>query len=62
MTRTYALLRLLEHGPLTYSELLQITKWEREQLQQELIDLTSSKDIKATIENKRDTRYVLCKQ
>jgi hypothetical protein len=27
MTRTYALCRLLEHGPLTWREVLEVTGW-----------------------------------
>lgn len=27
MTRPYALVRLLEHGPLTLAEMLEITRW-----------------------------------
>ena len=29
MTRKYALARLLEHGPLSIAELLEITGWDR---------------------------------
>ena len=29
MTRIYALERLLEHGPLTIGELIEITRWPR---------------------------------
>ena len=29
MTRTYALKRLLEHGALTYTEILEVTRWEK---------------------------------
>lgn len=32
MTRTYAAKRLLEHGPLTFAELLEITGWKVRQL------------------------------
>ena len=29
MTKTYALVRLLEHGPMTSSEILACTRWPR---------------------------------
>lgn len=32
MTRTYAARRLLEHGPLTFAELREITGWTHNQL------------------------------
>jgi predicted transcriptional regulator len=32
MTRIYALERLLEHGPLTISQLIDITRWPRNTL------------------------------
>lgn len=32
MTHTYAIRRLLEHGPLTFAELVEITGWERDNL------------------------------
>jgi predicted transcriptional regulator len=33
MTRSYALVKLLEHGPLTTSEIEQITGWTKRQVQ-----------------------------
>ena len=32
MTRTYAVKRLLEHGPLTFGELVEITGWSPAQV------------------------------
>lgn len=32
MTRSYALLKLLEHGPLSRSEILEITGWTKQQV------------------------------
>lgn len=36
MTRTYALRRLLEHGPMNRDELLQCTRWTGRQLSRAL--------------------------
>jgi len=33
MTRTYAAKRLLEHGPLTFSEFVEITGWTTRQVE-----------------------------
>ncbi len=33
MTRTYAAKRLLEHGPLTFGELVEITGWSSRQVE-----------------------------
>jgi len=58
MTRTYALRKLLEHGPLTFPELLQITRWEREQLAMALDELDMNREVMTTTENFRfNTRY-----
>jgi len=32
MTRSYALLKLLEHGPLSRSEILEITGWTKQKV------------------------------
>lgn len=39
MTRTYAARKLLEHGPLTLSEFLQITRWPYRTAQRTLENL-----------------------
>jgi hypothetical protein len=62
MTRTYALRKLLEHGPLTFPELLQITRWEREQLAMALDELDMNREVMTTTENFRfNTRYELAR-
>jgi hypothetical protein len=33
MTRTYTAKRLLEHGPLTFRQLLEITGWKRHEIE-----------------------------
>lgn len=33
MTRAYAAKRLLEHGPLTFRQLLEITGWKRHEIE-----------------------------
>lgn len=45
MTNTYVLKRLLEHGDLTSSEMLEITGWERPRLKNAMRCLLSSKTI-----------------
>ena len=60
MTRTYALRKLLEHGPLTFPELLQITRWESAQLVAALDELAIRSEVMTTTENFRfNTRYEL---
>jgi DNA-binding MarR family transcriptional regulator len=39
VTRTYAVRRLLEHGPLTFAELLDITSWPQWGVEQALESL-----------------------
>ena len=36
MTRTYALKRLLEHGALTFHEIIEITGWKKSQAKETL--------------------------
>lgn len=45
MTRTYAMLKLLEHGPLTRDELRTITGWTERQLHVTLAHLSSTNKI-----------------
>ena len=42
MTRTYALKRLLEHGPLTMREIVRITRWTSAQVGSALFGLEKS--------------------
>jgi hypothetical protein len=40
MTRTYALLKLLDHGPLTMSEIIMITGWPARRARKTVSDLS----------------------
>lgn len=63
MTRTYALRRLLEHGPLTVREVQEITGWERRHVDNTLRALRKCKCIrragKRRIQSKTALAYAL---
>lgn len=46
MTRPYAAIRLLEHGPLCLAEFIEITGWSRSSCSQVLAYLCDRQDIK----------------
>lgn len=47
MTKTYAMLKLLEHGPLTRQEIREITRWTEKQIHSTLQYLAREEKIKA---------------
>ena len=57
MCRTYAAKRLLEHGPLTFAEMLEITGWNFKQVDHTLQTLLKQ-GIAKRIELTRSGRYV----
>jgi hypothetical protein len=62
MTRTYAARRLLEHGPLTFGEILTITRWPHRSARAALVNLQLA-GVLATLpageRNPRAHRYAL---
>lgn len=48
MTHPYAMQRLLEHGPLTFSEMLDITGWSRGVLEDVLLRMSRRGDVRKT--------------
>jgi hypothetical protein len=46
MTRTYAMMKLLEHGGLTRQELLEITGWTSRQVHSTLAHLSENEKIR----------------
>lgn len=45
MTHAYAMRRLLEHGPLTYAELLEVTGWGSEVLTEMLRRMAKRREV-----------------
>lgn len=45
MTRTYAAKRLLEHGPLTFSQLVEITGWKSRQVESTIYAMVDQGDL-----------------
>ena len=63
MTRTYALRKLLEHGPLYRQEIRVITGWGKDQVEHAIDDLMDDKTIKTVPDNySGNVRFSLSKE
>lgn len=59
MTHTYALVRLLEHGPLTMAELIEITRWSWNAVRSALGRLIEAGRVRAVPVGNRRNAYAL---
>lgn len=57
MSKTYALKRLLEHGPMRFAEIVECTGWEYRQVEVALLALLQSRRIKCRKDFHRWSRY-----
>lgn len=59
MKKTYALARLLEHGPLTMGEVLEITRWKRKTAEFAIRELRAAQIVTARPITSRCSEYRL---